>query len=115
MRRRPTRKFDLSGRAGAPPPENATARFRQLADQPVRLDRIFKPRFGPSILDAGADRFCMDFLTVAIKQRQFAASLVQATLEVACLRWGHAIAGHKSMLTDHKLSRHIAPINDIFT
>ena len=84
MRRIPQNSADL-GRSRAPPGEDTTTGFRQFADQPIGLNRMFEPGFGPSIFNTGADRFCMDFLTFAVKQRQLAASLVEATLEIACL------------------------------
>jgi hypothetical protein len=46
---------------------NANSFFSELADQPIRLDRVSKPLLRPSFADAASDRRCADQLTIWVK------------------------------------------------
>src|SRR5262249_17919812 len=73
--------------------EDGAAGFRQLADQPVGLQRIAEPRFGPTLVDAAAHRALADSLAPLIEQRQLAAGLPDATAQpLPLLRRGPVLA-----------------------
>jgi hypothetical protein len=61
--------------------ENPAAFVGQLTDQPIRLERIAKPGLGPALVDAVLHGACIDPLSFAIEQGQFAARLLQPALE----------------------------------
>jgi hypothetical protein len=69
-------------------PENLAAAWGQAAHQPVRLDRIFEPGLSPAVRDAGLNGAQRHLAAVRIEQRQLAARLRQATLQIAPLRFG---------------------------
>lgn len=62
----------------------------QLADQPIWLNRVEKPRFCPAILDAGRDRFAADFFAMLIKERQFSSGLAEAAGKILKLNSGRS-------------------------
>src|SRR5262245_50508836 len=66
-------------------PEDPVPVRGQLAHQPVRLDRVAKPRLGPAVGNAGLDSLARYLPPLAIEQRQLAARLAQAAFEVAPL------------------------------
>ena len=51
--------------------------LRELADQPIRLDRIGKPWLRPACLEAAPNCSRVYPLPVEIEQRQFAARLIK--------------------------------------
>ena len=61
----------------------------QLADHPIRLQRVRVPRLGPALLDTGANGLRVDVLAVFVEQRQLAPRLVQAAFQPRALdsRW----------------------------
>jgi hypothetical protein len=59
---------------------------RQLADQPVGLQRVGEPRLGPAALDAGLDGPRADALAVPVEERQLAAGLIEAAGQPGALR-----------------------------
>src|SRR5579884_2208170 len=72
-------------RHGAEFPGDRPPARRQLADEPVRLQRIGEPRLCPALLDAGFDRARIDLLAIFIEERQLAAGLVEAAAQPAAL------------------------------
>ncbi len=60
----------------------AAAAFGQLADQPVRLDRIADPGFCPALLHAAADGSRRYRGTAVVEQRQLAARLIKAATQI---------------------------------
>lgn len=84
------------------------------AHQPVRLDRVPKPGFGPAVRYTGLNGARRHLAAVSIEQRQLAARLRQASLQVPALRFGRphgrrrflaSIA--KWILTTHEQDRSI--------
>jgi hypothetical protein len=69
------RRIDMTGLGGG-----ATG-LGQLADQPVRLDRVVEPGLGPALLDTCLDGARVDALAVDVEQRQLAARLVEASFQ----------------------------------
>jgi hypothetical protein len=67
-----------------------TAPVGEPAHQPVRLDRVPKPRFGPAIRYAGLNGARRHLAAVGLEQRLLAARLSQASLQVTALRLGRA-------------------------
>jgi hypothetical protein len=63
-----------------------TAPVGESAHQPVRLDRVPKPRFGPAVRYTGLNGARRHLAAVGIEQRQLAARLRQASLQVTALR-----------------------------
>ena len=55
--------------------ENLTAFFGQLANQPIRFQRIAEPRLGPAMGYAGADECRMHMLPMLVEQWKFASGL----------------------------------------
>ena len=66
----------------------AAASIRQFADQPVRLQRIGKPGFRPSLGDAASDRLFVHPLAPFVEQGQLAARLLQAAFQPSQLSRG---------------------------
>ncbi len=66
------RDVDRYGADGDLPPQ-----LRELADQPVRLQRILEPGLRPACASGTLDDVKIDILTVKIEQRQLAARLGQ--------------------------------------
>ena len=90
---------------------NGAAGIGQATDQPVGLDRIVEPRFGPAMTDTTANSLLANFLAVLIKQRQLPARLFETALEPAQLRvgWHRLIAGRCRRRPD-LCSRRVAAI-----
>src|SRR5690606_15624126 len=59
---------------------------RQLANQPVGLDRVVKPRLDPALLETASDDRTADLLPIRIKKRQFSAGLIAPEPEITKLR-----------------------------
>ena len=59
---------------------------RELADQPVGLQRIVEPRLGPAAVEAAAHDGGGDILAVEIEQRQLATRLGEPAAQVQDLR-----------------------------
>ena len=55
--------------------------LRQLANDPIRFQRVFEPLFRPAFLDTACDGPLTDFLTQAIEKGEFPAWLIQAALK----------------------------------
>ncbi len=66
--------------------ERRAAGVGQLADQPVRLDRVSDPWRGPALANAASDRLWVHYLAVVVEQRQLAAGLADAAREPPPLR-----------------------------
>ena len=66
--------------------QGAPALFRQLANQPVRFQRIAEPGRRPAMRDAGAHQSGVDMLAVSIEQRQLTAGLRKPAEQIAPLR-----------------------------
>lgn len=64
-------------RGGDLPPE-----FCELADQPIRFQRILEPRLSPTGVQAFPDNGKIHFLPVKIEQRQLTARLGQAPPQI---------------------------------
>ena len=60
----------------------------ELANPPLRPDRVVDPRLGPPVGDTGLDGAGRNFTAVAVEQRQFPAGLGQTALQIAPLRLG---------------------------
>lgn len=56
--------------------------FRELAYQPVWLQRIVEPRFRPTTRETASDKGSIDLLTIKIEQRQLATGLGKAAAQV---------------------------------
>src|SRR4051812_35657392 len=63
----------------AAPLEHLAAGIGQLADQPVRLQRVGEPGLGPAVVNAEAHGAGADLLAPFVEQRELAAGLLQAT------------------------------------
>jgi hypothetical protein len=50
---------------------------REPADQPIRLQRIVEPWFGPSSLETATDHGGIDLLPIEVEQRELPARLRQ--------------------------------------
>src|SRR5215472_13095725 len=70
------------------PPQHLIAGRGQPAHQPLRLDRVPRPRLGPAVRDAGLDRLPGNLAAVAIEQREFSTGLIETALEISSLRRG---------------------------
>src|SRR5262249_7730464 len=68
--------------------DRGAARVRQLADQPVGLQRIAEPGLCPALVDAAAHGAFADSLTPFVEQRQLAARLADAPAQPLVLLWG---------------------------
>src|SRR6185503_10039486 len=60
--------------------------FGELADQPIRLQRIVEPWLGPATVEADLNHLGRDRLAVEIEQRQLAARLGESSPQVEQLR-----------------------------
>src|SRR5262245_48898880 len=68
--------------------EHLVAGRRQPAHQPLRLDRVPRPRLGPAMRDTSLDGLFGNFAAIAIEQREFSTGLIEPALEIAPLRHG---------------------------
>src|ERR1043166_5924500 len=68
--------------------EHPVAGGREPAHQPLRLDRVPRPRLRPAMGDAGLDGLLGNLAAVAIEQRQFSTGLIEPALEISPLRHG---------------------------
>src|SRR5579864_2749378 len=70
---------------GAPRGDDGPAERGQFANHPIGFKRIGIPRLGPALVDAGLNRPWIDVLAELIKERQFAAGLLEAALKPQAL------------------------------
>ena len=86
---RPRRSAPLPARIASA--DDRAAGVGQLADQPVRLQRIAEPGLGPALIDAAAHRALADSLAPFIEQRQLAAGLTDAPAQPLALLRGRPV------------------------
>src|SRR5258708_29486419 len=79
-----------AGRAGRGlgPAKDRIALCGESAHQPIRLDRIREPRLGPAVSQARLNGTRGHRAAVGVGQRQLAARLRQAALQISALRIG---------------------------
>tara|TARA_A100001037_G_scaffold286937_1_gene295853 strand:- start:1920 stop:2261 length:342 start_codon:yes stop_codon:yes gene_type:complete len=68
--------------------------IRQLANQPVRFQRIVEPGFSQASLDTRSNRSRIDGLALLIEKRQFPARLIDSAPKVPSLRRCHFFCRH---------------------
>jgi hypothetical protein len=71
---------------GLCPAKNCVTLCGQSAHQPIRLDRILEPGLGPTVSHTRLDGTPRHLAAVGIEQRQLAARLQQAALQISALR-----------------------------
>src|SRR3546814_12243656 len=63
----------------------------ELADQPIRLQRVVEPRLGPAAPHAGPDGPRMHPLAVAVEPRALASQLPAAAADRTGAEWGKRV------------------------